>query len=906
MVNNKLKLVKSATAFVIGAAVLTGSFAAAGSDTAFAKSSTSVKVSNGKLVYKSTGKVVKGYKTYNKALYKDGKKLTGLYKKTYYKAGKKATGTYKSVYYKAGKAFTGVTNKTYYKAGKKATGTYKNVYYKSGKAYTGVVNKTYYKAGKKATGLYKGVYYKTGKAATGIYKDQLYISGNLSKGLELYKEQLYKDGSLNKGLVVFKDQLYKDAVLNKGFAELDGKFYFDAALANDTYIVEGVERAFENGVEVGAKVKAVEAINATQVKITFNKTVEKETVINSADKKVKNVTFKSLDNKDITSADATGELAKDGKTLTITAKATEVFEGRYDVTIDNVKDVNGKDVAKYEVKNFDFGKDITAPAVLGTEKVNATKVKVNFSEPLSNKGSWAFKDANGNDVTATTDLSSDGQSVEVTITDANLKAGSEVTATILGAKDKANNVINPNPSTVKFVKGDKDGVAPVVSSVTSKGLNKFEIKFSEEVQGLALSNIFVDGTALVAVSGVNGAVLTPDTEDKTKYVVELKGTALVTAGLHKVEVKESATPSKVTDLSGEELTVFTQLVDFKADLTAPKFVNSQVIVDETTKEEKLVLTFDKEVAEPADFTTTVATELNKDLVTTNGTLTGGQLTVNAKNKKQLVVILNTVKFTPAGGNVQDLAKDATYTVKFAKDAILDTNSTPNKSEAFEITFKRGEDGTAVNTDKPAITTATATNSNTITVIFDKAVDGVTATNVANYSIPGLTIEKATLNPVSSGTQSVTLTLKKGTNTLNGDRVLTVANVKAKTGVVMETVSKTVADMKENVAPTVTKAQFTETAEGKVTTLKLTFSEKVIVAEDSFEAFVGDDTTVIKLENTEVSTGSEVTEVVLTVETGKEFDTAAIAKGITVKLASDKVISDVNSNALDFTSIKASH
>ncbi|OMC89183.1 hypothetical protein BK128_04450 [Viridibacillus sp. FSL H7-0596] len=370
MVNNKLKLVKSATAFVIGAAVLTGSFAAAGSDTAFAKSSTSVKVSNGKLVYKSTGKVVKGYKTYNKALYKDGKKLTGLYKKTYYKAGKKATGTYKSVYYKTGKAFTGVTNKTYYKAGKKATGTYKNVYYKTGKAYTGVVNKTYYKAGKKATGLYKGVYYKTGKAATGIFEGQLYVSGNL----------------------------------NKGLYEFDKKFYYDATLANGTYTDDkGVERAFENGVEVGVKVKSVEAINAKTLKVTLNvasnlKTTDFSVTKGSIKTNIANVVI--AEDKKSVSIELTSKLTKGEYTVAVAQEGKDALTSSVSVEDEKVSGISvlsevapfnsDKTAATvgYQVTN-QYGENVTklnASSVTASVSGAAAQAELNADGSISLKG----------------------------------------------------------------------------------------------------------------------------------------------------------------------------------------------------------------------------------------------------------------------------------------------------------------------------------------------------------------------------------------------------------------------------------------------------------------------------------------------------------------------------------------
>ncbi|MGE7922828.1 hypothetical protein ACQKND_06555 [Viridibacillus arvi] len=815
MVNNKLKLVKSATAFVIGAAVLTGSFAAAGSDTAFAKSSTSVKVSNGKLVYKSTGKVVKGYKTYNKALYKDGKKLTGLYKKTYYKAGKKATGTYKSVYYKAGKAFTGVTNKTYYKAGKKATGTYKNVYYKSGKAYTGVVNKTYYKAGKKATGLYKGVYYKTGKAATGIYKDQLYISGNLSKGLELYKDQLYKDASLNKGLALYKDQLYKDAVLNKGFIKFEDKFYFDAALANGTYVdADNVERAVENGIEVGAKVKAVEAINATEVKITFNKKVQASDVITSGTPdlvKAANVAITAVDGQIYNAGTTTAKLSENGRELTLTS--VTAFEGRYKVVVENVRDAKEEKIEKFD-SVITIAKDTTAPSIASTEKVNAVKTTVNFSEPLSDKGTWTFKFSDGTAVPAglvtASGLSTDKKSLDLTFagTPEQLAtyAGKTVVATVVGALDGANNIINPNPSTVSFTIGQKDGVAPT-ATVTAKDDATLVVNFSEEVQGFATATSSEAETRVLVAAGtglktVKATKIEQDSTDKNKYYVTLDQSALdaVDSAVANVTVKATG----VTDLSGQAMAAdHTQIVTISKDTVAPKFVSSKI--ETIAGLSYLTLTFDKDLKSASPIAVDGNATSYKDYVTDSKALGLGAQTI--VNKKSVRVALADTTF-----NSNPLVTGTKYNFNIiATDATAVGNN--SASTPVEFTF-----GGTVSSDTPKVNTAIKASNKTVTVTFDTALDGATATNAANYKIAGTTVTNATLDTTK---KVVTLTL--GTTEHTGNQAINITGVKSADGIVMEAYNNFIL-LNENVAPTVKLAKVLTTK-----TIEVTLSEDLLAS-----------------------------------------------------------------------------
>ncbi|MGE7917472.1 hypothetical protein ACQKM9_00810 [Viridibacillus sp. NPDC093762] len=809
MVNNKLKLVKSATAFVIGATLLTGSFAAAGSDTAFAKSSSSVKESKGKLVYKSTGKVVKGYKTYNKALYKDGKKLTGLYKKTYYKAGKKATGTYKSVYYKSGKAFTGVTNKTYYNAGKKATGTYKNVYYKSGKAYTGVVNKTYYKAGKKATGLYKGVYYKTGKAATGIYKDQLYVSGNLSKGLELYKEQLYKDGSLNQGLAVYKeqlykdaalnkglalfqDQLYKDAVLNKGLVKFEDKFYFDATIANGTYVdADNVERAIENGIEVGAKVKAVEAINGTELKVTFNKTVDKNTI------SVDDFTFKALDtatNNSITttsgSANVDGALSSDGKTYTITTNnGTSVFSGRYDVAVaaGSIKTKANEGFAKY-AETLTFS-DKTAASIssVTTKATDATTadVVIEFNEQVKDAGTLTV---NGKSYTATGFKAGD---TKATFASVKVDASKSYPAELVGTTDVAGNIGGTISTTVSSV---EDTIAPTVA--ISAKQSTITLKFSEQLK--AAPTVTVNGSTIAA---------NPDATDATKttYTVDASTLLTGTTFLNNAAVVVSA----FADASNNAGKTTNATVNLTTDTTAPTLLSKELVNNE------LVLKFDETVKDAAGVVDVTGLKLSfvdaDGVVTplTGTTLTGakgkdlngnGKIDTNTDEEKYVVV-----SFADSKNQILDTKGNlvnGNYTFSWAKGGFTDAAGNEVAAGSFTLSPKTSSSTSATVTYDTKATVSGLTLKNTQILVTYNEVMSSSATAVENYKLAGAALPTNTTAVFYGDKQHVLITLPQGSIASNGTRTLIASNVTSAAGnTIADTQTTQSVDLKESVLPT---------------------------------------------------------------------------------------------------------
>ncbi len=183
-----LKFVKPVASLILGSTLLVGAVITTPADV---NAAADYKISNGKLVKKSNGKVVKGYKFYNNKLYKNGN------------------------------LYTGVKGSVYYKNGKKATGKYKGIYYVKGKPYTGIGKKT-------------GKLYVKGKLNTvlTLYKDKLYDGPYLNKGLNLYKGKLYDGGTLNKGLDLYKGKLYNGYKLNKGIVQYKGLWYKNSILAN--------------------------------------------------------------------------------------------------------------------------------------------------------------------------------------------------------------------------------------------------------------------------------------------------------------------------------------------------------------------------------------------------------------------------------------------------------------------------------------------------------------------------------------------------------------------------------------------------------------------------------------------------------------------------------------------------
>ncbi|WP_397537220.1 Ig-like domain-containing protein [Rummeliibacillus pycnus] len=802
MTNHKLKFVKSAAALALGASVITTAVVA-GDTTASAK--TTYKVSNGKLVNAKTKKAIKGYKSYKSVLYKDGKKFTGLYSNRYYKNGVKATGTYKNTYYVKGvkKVTTGTYAGAYYVNGVKkvTTGTYAGAYYVNGvkKVTTGTYNNAYYVKGVK-------------KVTTGTYNKAYYVKGKKAVATGLYQSKYYVDGVLNVGLALFEGKLYDGAEQNKGLKEFKGKTYFNADLANDTYKdANGVEKAYENGVEVGAKVKSVEAINGAQIKVTFNKSIDEDTI--------SNITVAPVGGSAISSG-LTLKLSEDKKSVVIT-NATAFTTGEYTVKVtDSVKTTAG-DKVEASTKLIKV-EDKVAPTYVGFTKENASTFLFNFSEPINDLGSVVVKKADGT-VIPTTDatVTKDGSTIKIVLS-SNVEAGKDITVSFAGQTDFATNILE-TPFTVTVQKGAKDGVAPEVTSVTPVNAKKFEIKFSEEVQGFTAADLTVAGSSVKSV--------TQDKTDKTKYIVELNSAV---SGLTNVSV----TDKSYADLTGEEGKAFSQIVNFAADTVKP----TATAAISVNKDGNQVLTFTTSEDTTLAATTgtiTLPAKAVKNFVTTTGDITfnSSDLKPVTGSSTQYTVELSKVKFAGAS-----LVKDTTYTVDLAANVFADVAGNKNEAKTAAFSFTRGADKDA---SKPVLTAANVNvlDNDTFTVDFGTTVelDNSTVVNKGNYYVAGAQIDSVSLN--ANGVATVKLV--SGSNNNTGNRTVKVTGVKATNGNVMDDFTTT-KSFNENVKPTVQSAKVS----------KIDKASSAVVAKDGQATVAG--TTKVVATNAAAATSTTAT------------------------------------------------
>lgn len=598
--------------------------------------------------------------------------------------------------------------------------------------------------------------------------------------------------------------------------------------ANDNKLVSG--QPIGGGNQTGElKVASVSAINAKEIKVTFSNAVDKATVLETAGTLKAGVfVFTTLDNKTITADSAKGVLSEDGKTLTITAQTTEVFEGRYDVTIDGAKDKAGKAVEKYEVKNLTFAKDTVAPTVT-TERVSSNKVKVKFSEPVVfSAGALTAKYADSAvspalapaDITVggtnlTSLAAASGASVsEITLDlNTNVKENKDIVVTLNGVADTVGNLLNPQPATVTISKLTVDGIEPTIATVAQTGAKTFSIKFNKDLDGttLAFGDVTVGGTPATAIKKVSAS------EYEFTMAANLKGLQTVTVAA-----------GKAKDLAGQTNTnALSKVVTFTEDTVAPK-ATAKLTTDKNNKQ-VIELTFDKDVTAG---NVTVAGKQVKDYVTTAGISESvTAVYADANNKKVLHVPLSANALAVEG---------AEYDVTISSTAIK--SDAGKDMDDVKIKFTRGKDGQPENVNSHVVSNvvvAQGANANTVTATFTipngTSLDGASATNLDNYVIAGAVVESISLAAANGTTQVATLTLKEDSNTFTGVRNITVKNVKvAGSTKVMEPKTIVNVSLNENVRPTLTKSEVTDITLGSAgssvvnaTTSNVTFTEAAV-------------------------------------------------------------------------------
>ncbi|MFS0919197.1 hypothetical protein [Brevibacillus sp. 179-C 1.1 NHS] len=652
------------------------------------------------------------------------------------------------------------------------------------------------------------------------------------------------------------------------------------------------------------KVEAVNAINAKQIEIDFSKAVKADSVVHTDGTIVDGVlTLTGIGTVGtVTANDLKASLSEDKKTLTLTAKTTEYFNGQYAVTLKDVTDADGNKVEAYSgILNVN---DTTRPTLATTTYDDYKTVRVTFSEPIKDAGTVQLFDGTTELTIPAPTFIAGNKYFTVDLSASTIPVAKNLTLKVFGAVDYKDNVVTPNPVTTTVKKEQSDFDKPVLSTLSVVNDKTFKLTFNEKLNAAPV--VKVDGQvvkAAPATGEIKGTVVADSTG--LVYTVTMDATLVPTgtSKLHTINVTFS-------DLSGNAGDEFNKVTEFKVDNVDPKYVSSSV--QKISGTEYLVLTFDENVT-PENavgignggkvVVDNVETTLSADIITTDnvtettGTITPANFTLhNAVDGKSKSVKLD-LSSVAAG----------TYTVSLPANLVADEAGVKNKA-AGKITFTRGADSFV---NKPTLVTAhdnngvKAEDTNTVTVKFNQKLDA-TALNLSNFAIEGVEVKSAIFTKNDATESIIKLTLKEDSNTANGARTVTIKDVKNTSGIAMDPVTLT-ETLDENVRPTATAAVT------DVDTITVTFSEAMTVnsivestASADFDLYIGGTKASYTLadEAAVASTGDKKFTVKLT-GTGAAFTADDLAKEIKLVATSNFNAADAKGNVANVTEIVVS-
>ncbi|WJQ81150.1 hypothetical protein [Brevibacillus brevis] len=583
------------------------------------------------------------------------------------------------------------------------------------------------------------------------------------------------------------------------------------------------------------KVDSVSAVDALTLQVKFNKEVRLDSAQDPANYK--------LNGAAIPGGTATKyELQADKKTVLITLPFANKLANNstYLMSVSGVIGVDQKPLAAAFNQAISFN-DTTAPTLGAVTYEDINTAKVSFSEPMIQLAGASIRiyDETGADVTATGlepvvdgsgfAIANGGKTITLDLT--NAVANKAYTVKVYGAVDASG--IGAGTKTFTVTKTSTDITKPLATTIAATGLDTFKITFNEKVVKDAANSgrygtVSIDNqTAFDLVQGGSVAALTLN-ETGTELTVKLS--APLTGGLHTVAVNNFVDASL-----NKQTTAFSKLVNFAADVTAPKVTGTTV--QTVGGADSIIVSFDEEIKKASP-------------VPANA-ITGGK--VVSENVEYAVAPFgaSTNLYDPDGDGKSNMlsialpagSKSGAYTVTLAAGVVEDLAGVDNASGSLTFTYNPTTSSSkpkVVDTDDnpnngaSGVTAQAAGAPNEITVAFSKEVTDATALNVANYTVDGEQVfEKAVF---VGDKKTVKLTLKPEAIKATASYSFQVKNVADAAGNVMDTVTF-IQPFTETVTPTIKSA-----AVAGVDTLSITFSESMdadsLTDNDDFELLIG--------------------------------------------------------------------
>jgi len=605
---------------------------------------------------------------------------------------------------------------------------------------------------------------------------------------------------IERGNLIEKDIEKAGQLIDSVRAEVEELKAKDSKLAgNLVKAAEKNNKAYEAKVEAlkVPVVASVSAINAKEIKVTFNKEVDKTTAENVANYELK------LKGTAVTGL--TADLQEDGKTVLLDkTDGTDIFTNGdyYTVEVEEVltKDLSKK-VATYKTATLNYF-DNAAPTVVSSE-LNGSNVRVYFNEPVSGVKLKVDGSALSGALTST---NKDGKYYVERAASADEKKAGTHSVTVYDATDGDNNILSV--AATQYVVSD-DTSAPSITSVTADKANTFKVKVSEKLAAKPTFEVKKGGILFIDSSNT-AAQVALDSEDSSDltYIVTVPANAISGSySLYGKDENSVALSVKITNikdnsnLTGAE---YNGSVTLTKDAVGPKVLSENTNTVSATG--VIGIKFDEEISATVDST---KVKVYKDgvLLSVTPSATG------------------TDKFLSIALPAAEVGKAATYSVRLEEGAVKDAAGNKNAALTTTATYAAKNDIT------PTITVA---GTNKYQVAFATPNSDMTdsATTVSNYTLDGKALPAGTTIDFSGDKKTVIITLPKESVAKTSSGSLQIStNVVNKAG-------QKVADAKgdaftqlvaltDNVKPVLQSGKFIDTDDNKLANqVELTFSENV--------------------------------------------------------------------------------
>lgn len=629
-------------------------------------------------------------------------------------------------------------------------------------------------------------------------------------------------------------------------------------------------------------VTSVSAVNATEIKVVFNKELNKESAETASNYDV------IIGNEGATPSNNYRAVLQDDKKTVIIQFGTGSFTITKGIENAETYKVNVKD-KKVLTSDYKAIEEYKGVAQIFSDKVNpklqsatlsGSTLTLTFDERVSSIGSLKVDGVTVPGASYTTTAGK--YTVTYNITDADmLKNGSHNISLYSVADYSGNSEVLINSS---YVATDNN-VKPSVEKVEALSSSKFRVTFASAVNAPVNTNFEVKkGSYTFPASkistpvqyGTSGKVWDVTINDNGDTVNPLYAT-----GENAVNLSVAVKDYKGTnDVFGD---AFTTNVTLVKDTVKPVVQNSAInSVDANSK--KITVIFNEELDNTY---ATSGVDLSKVSVAKDGVrvdLTGASATINSSDKKKVEITL------PNGHAVTD----GTYTITFAANAVRDLAENGNDGLSTSAVAKVTA-GTEL--AGPTVNVSPRDGKNVLTLTFASAsADGMenSAIDPSNYKLDGVPLN----SPLYAGTdiaftaagnkKVVEIVLPKGqVSSSSYTAVLEVSkNVKDKDGKYVSDGNKGIfttpisSGWSDDVAPVLKTAEYIKenTSSTSTNALKLTFSENV-TATDNEDFLVNVGGTKV---NATIISGTSTGEVIIKLATSVN-----LAQSGTVAITTDK-------------------